>query len=322
MTLLTLAALLFGQTDPLEKIGEMIRNNQDAEAKTHLMELYAKNNRHPEVNFYLATLALKLKDAEKALEYLDTAIEADASVAKYHLMRGNAYGMKAQTGSMFSAMIDAPKVKTNFQKAVELKPDYLQARFALFQYYLMAPGVMGGSNDKAKELADATVQYDPFTANAMLAFYYLRAEEDLSRAEAALNKSLQITTSSPNFDNISAANIGLLNTFGYHFIKTEDKSKSRRYFALAIEKAPQNANCYDSMGDYYNAVSKPDSALLYYEKALQINPLFSAARLNKAKILEQNGKKSEAKQIYQALVKEEPESRTGKEAADRLDDME
>jgi len=315
-------ALLQAQPEIHEKIGGLIRKNKDAEARTMLLELYAKNSKDPEVNYFLSVISVKERDAEKALKYIEVSIDGDPASAKYFLMQGNAYGVKAQNEGMFKAMIDAGKVKSNYEKAVELKPDYIPARYALFQFLLMAPGIAGGDNEKAKELAEGTMPYNAFMANTMMGFYYFRAEEDVIKAEAALKKGLQIQPGTDNYDNILSANVGLLNMLGYHFLKGEEKAISRTFFRQAIEAAPEFANGYDSMGDYYYEVSKPDSALIYYDKALQINPSFSASRLNKAKILEQNGKKSEAKQIYQALVKEEPASRAGKEAAERLDNLE
>jgi hypothetical protein len=44
-------------------------------------------------------------------------------------------------------------IKKKFEQAVELNPENFDARMGLLQFYLMAPGIMGGSKDKAREQA-------------------------------------------------------------------------------------------------------------------------------------------------------------------------
>ena len=49
----------------------------------------------------------------------------------------------------------ASKAHRYFEKAVELDPKNLEAMNDLFEYYLEAPGFLGGGFDKAQALADA-----------------------------------------------------------------------------------------------------------------------------------------------------------------------
>ncbi len=103
--------------------------------------------------YWLGFISLIENNYDDAINYLDAAIEGDENNHLYYNMLGNAYGMKAQNSGLFKAAFAAPKAKSNWEKALELKPDYLRAKQALFQYYLRAPGIMGGDDDKAKEMA-------------------------------------------------------------------------------------------------------------------------------------------------------------------------
>lgn len=63
-----------------------------------------------------------------------------------------------------------------------------------------------------------------------------------------------------------------LNNLGYQMLAAKDFDKAKKYFELAIEKNPENANAYDSMGDYYKTVGNKDMAIKFFKKALAKNP--------------------------------------------------
>lgn len=318
-----LTAILFAQSNPdLQNVERLMQQSRDEDAKTFLQKLYKQDKKNPEINYYLGVIALRSGEYDEAIDYLDDAISLDEQNHKYYLMLGNAYGVKAQNAGMVKAMLVVSKIKSNYEKAVELKADYIPARFALFQFYLIAPGVMGGDKDKALENARQTFQLDKDMGHAMLASYYLQADKNYEAAETELNLISAVDSSNANYRQIRSLNINLLNSLGYHYLNSNDKQKSRRYFALSIRKAPEIANSYDSMGDYFTAEAKYDSALVYYEKALKINPKFNAAKFNKAQTLENLGQKWEARKIYTALANDDPDGRYGKQAKERLEKME
>jgi tetratricopeptide (TPR) repeat protein len=87
----------------------------------------------------------------KAEKKFEEAIKADSKVALYHLWLGRAVGQQAQEASVVRQPFMARRLKAEFEKAVELDPTLLDARDGLISFYLQAPGVMGGSLEKAKE---------------------------------------------------------------------------------------------------------------------------------------------------------------------------
>ncbi len=90
----------------------------------------------------------KPAEAEKQFE---RAVAADDRNALYHLWLGNAVGDQAQTASKLRQPFMARRIKAEFERAVALDPDLLDARDGLISFYLQAPGIMGGSVDKARE---------------------------------------------------------------------------------------------------------------------------------------------------------------------------
>lgn len=81
----------------------------------------------------------------------ERAIRAEPNVGLYHLWLGNAVGQQAQEASVVRQPFLARRIKAEFERAIELDPDLLDARDGLIQFYLQAPGVMGGSEAKARE---------------------------------------------------------------------------------------------------------------------------------------------------------------------------
>ena len=63
---------------------------------------------------------------------------------------GTAYSVRIGQVGMFGMMAIAPKLRDAFEQAVRLDGDLLDARFALIEFYLQAPGAMGGGVDKAR----------------------------------------------------------------------------------------------------------------------------------------------------------------------------
>lgn len=129
-------------------------------------------------------------DYKKASEALERAFAAEPQNAEYALWLGRSLGRRAETSSFLTAPGLASRARQYFEKSVQLNPRDLDALNDLFEYYLEAPGFLGGGFDKAKALAAqiATVNAaDGYLAEARLAEHrkqYSAAEEQLRRAVA------------------------------------------------------------------------------------------------------------------------------------------
>jgi len=98
---------------------------------------------------------------KKATEILEKAVAAEPDNSDYELWLGRAFGRRAETASPFTAPANANKARQHFEKAVQLNPRSLEALSDLFEYYLEAPGFMGGGLDKAVGVADQMASIDP-----------------------------------------------------------------------------------------------------------------------------------------------------------------
>jgi tetratricopeptide (TPR) repeat protein len=89
-------------------------------------------------------------DYKKAVEALETALKYDPRNSMTTLWLARAYGRRAETSGPFTAMGFARHAHQNFERASELDPRNLEALSDLFEYYLDAPGFLGGGMDRAE----------------------------------------------------------------------------------------------------------------------------------------------------------------------------
>ncbi len=98
------------------------------------------------------------KKATEVLEKASDLAPADPAVA---LWLGRAFGRRAETSNPFSAPGYASKSRQSFERAVALDPTDREAIGDLFDYYLGAPGFLGGGMNHAEALAAKVSQHDP-----------------------------------------------------------------------------------------------------------------------------------------------------------------
>jgi tetratricopeptide (TPR) repeat protein len=101
----------------------------------------------------LARARLQAGQAEAAVAAADKATQLAPTDAQAFRWLGNAYGQRIGQVGMFGKLSMAPKLRDAFERAVALDGDLLEARFALVEFYMMAPGAIGGGVDKARAQA-------------------------------------------------------------------------------------------------------------------------------------------------------------------------
>ena len=105
-----------------------------------------------------------LSDWEKGIAACEKAVSLDTENAQYHLWLGRIYGEKADHVGFFSAAGMAKKVRNEFETAVRLNPNSAEARTDLAEFYMEAPGIVGGGRDKAEAQAQKIATMDPVRA--------------------------------------------------------------------------------------------------------------------------------------------------------------
>jgi len=133
-----------------------------------------------------------LDEWDRGLAACERASTLDPQNALYQLWLGRLYGEKAEHAGVFSAAGLAKKVRTSFERAVELDPKNWEARTNLAEFYIDAPPIVGGGKDKARAQADAIAPLNPAMAHWVLARI---AEKDKDPAAAEREYRIAIAAS-------------------------------------------------------------------------------------------------------------------------------
>src|SRR6185369_7375770 len=124
-------------------------------------ELLATKDRDAAIELLMGQDYYGVAQYKQASESLERAIALAPANGEAFLWLGRAYGRRAETSNPFSAPGFASKARQMFEKAVALDPSNKEAFGDLFDFYLGAPGFLGGGENKAEALASKVAQHDP-----------------------------------------------------------------------------------------------------------------------------------------------------------------
>jgi Flp pilus assembly protein TadD len=126
---------------------------------------------------------------KNATEALEKAIRMEPNNAGFFHWLGSIYGRRAEMGNPFTSPGYAVKAGQMFEKAVALDPSNKGSAGDLLDFYLAAPGFLGGGMHKAEELAARIARTDPAEGHYAVAQIeekrkdYNSAEQHLRRAQ-------------------------------------------------------------------------------------------------------------------------------------------
>jgi tetratricopeptide (TPR) repeat protein len=120
-----------------------------------------------EANNLLCRAYFMLEEWDNGISACERAVNLAPQNSLYHLWLGRIFGEKADRAGFMSAAGLAKKVRSEFERAVELDPKSWPARTDLAEFYLEAPGIVGGGKDKARAQADVLASLNPAMAHYM-----------------------------------------------------------------------------------------------------------------------------------------------------------
>ncbi|HEY0863779.1 MAG TPA: tetratricopeptide repeat protein [Lacunisphaera sp.] len=253
------AVELYGQRKPLE-------------AQKAFEALAATDAANADIQFYLGRIALQRDDHEKAVACLEKAVALSPADARYHHRLGDAYGRSAQKAGMFSKMGLAGKCRTAYEKAVELDPKNIDARFSLLGFYQQAPGIVGGGLDKALAQAQEIKRLDAARGRMAIAGVYV-IEKKYAQAFAEFDEALQERPG----DYAALFQTGRLAAITGERLAGGLAALQQCLAQTPPENQPGHAAAHWRIGNILEKQNDPAGARAAYEAALRIDPKFPQA---------------------------------------------
>ena len=128
---------------------------------------------------------LGVGEDHQALRAIKKAVALAPQNGAYYRVMGEVYGALAQNADIFSAMGLARHVLSSFRTAVKKAPHDPKSLMDLAEYYIDAPGIVGGNIRKAHKIEATLDKIDPLDALLLRAHEAVKAH-DYRKAEAFL----------------------------------------------------------------------------------------------------------------------------------------
>jgi tetratricopeptide (TPR) repeat protein len=257
--------------------------------------------------------ALERDEHEKAIDLFSKAVAAQPKSAEAHYLLGAAYGELAQKANILKQASLAKKTKAEFERAVQLDPGYFEAHMGLINYYLLAPGFMGGGADKALAQAAAVKRANAMDGHRAYARIYMHQKKpDLARKEY-----VDLVRENPT----SARAHYLLGGFLMNE-KNWDGSMHEYEMALKLDAAymPTYVRIGQHAGRSGTNYARGEEALRKYltYKPADNEPSVAVAWYWLGQLQEKQGRKADARQSYLNAQKLAPNDTDIKEALSKV----
>lgn len=187
---------------------------------------------------------------QQAVEDIKKAEEINPNDPEVHLIRGAIY-LKVK---------DYNQSEVSYKRAVELKPDYSEARFNLCGLYLTT-GNLDGAIEQCSKAASDVVYKLRVNAITSLGTAYFR-KGDINKAKGYYEQALQLN---PAF-------VFTHNELGKLYMATGKEQEAIEEFRRAVEGYDLYDDAHYNLALAYLKVEKREKACESFEKVAQISP--------------------------------------------------
>lgn len=269
------------------------------------------------LHYWLGRCYYELRDYNRAISSLERAVALDPGVSDYHDWLGKAYGRKAQESSRFSPFSPislAHKTHREFDTAVRLDANNLEAQRDLIRYLLNAPAIVGGSEEAAEQRIQALSRVDAVEGALAQAELFV-TKKKLDEADWEYYKIFEM----------KPERIGIYFEIAEYYRDRGNGSGMSEAIEAGAPLAPA-----DRRLDYYRGIalilenSDPPQAeadLQHYLDTVPDNanvPSHSTAHQWLGKLYEKEGEPDKAAQEYQASLTLDPHDKQAAEALKAL----
>ncbi|TDE04486.1 tetratricopeptide repeat protein [Flavobacterium hiemivividum] len=198
---LFLPMMIWSQSN-FEKAEKLFKAEKYDQAQPIFEALLKTNPSNIEVIEYLGDIAGSRKSWEQAIDYYEKLKNLKPSEADYFYKYGGATGMRALEVNKFKALGMIDDIRTSFEKAIQLDPKHVDARWALVELNIQLPRIVGGSEGKAIRYSNELLKLSPvdgYMSRARIEEYYKRYKA----AEIQYKKAIEIGNSAKSYQKLA-----------------------------------------------------------------------------------------------------------------------
>ena len=145
--------------------------------------------------FLLSQIRNAFGDHTSPTGLAEKAVRLDPRIARYHRQLAECQGVMAQHAGIFQQALLARRFRKEIDAALAIDPRDTQSLRDLLEFYLLAPGLVGGDEKKAGAMAQQISAIDAaegFLAKARIAEFH----KDQAQTEAMLKRAAQVRPAS------------------------------------------------------------------------------------------------------------------------------
>lgn len=239
---------------------------------------------------------LAIEDWNRAESSCKRAVALDPGNSRYHRWLGHVYGEKADRANFIFAFSLAGKTREEFERAVQLNPNDLDARSDLTEFYFEAPGIVGGGQDKARAQAKLLGSTSPAREHWVYA-HIAEKNHDPATAEREYRRMIELS----NGDSEAWLDLAL---FFRHQFRFDDMEK----MLVKASQSPMSKPdvLVDIAQNLYRMHRNPALAIAVLRRYLSSGPVEEApafkAHYLLGMLLEQQGDKEGAALEYRSSL--------------------
>ena len=250
---------------------------------------------------------------DSAITILERAVAESPQDAEAHYQLAVAHGGKAMASGLLGKLSHVKKARRELETAIALDPRHIEARMMSLQADLAAPGIMGGSVDKALEQARAIKDIDPVVGHRAFAYIYTDQKKPALAKQELLDAVREHPESPKARSYLGQYRSNVEKDYAGAFAEFEaalriDPGYMAAYYhlgrtaALADSNLDRGEQSLKKYLDYTPKRNEPTLAWAHY----QLGNLYEAA-----------GRKAEAEQSFKAALALDPSLKEASQALKR-----
>ncbi len=307
-------ASLFVATVPAmaDSASDMLAAGRVDDAITTLNGRLSSSPTDAESSNLLCRAYFALEEFDRAESACKRAVSLEPNNGRYHRWMAHVYGEKAARANFLAAAGLAGKTREELEHAVQLNPKDVDARVDLAEFYIEAPGIVGGGQEKARAQARLIGATDPAREH----WVYARIAEknhDSATAEREYHRMIDVS----NGDSEAWLNLAL-------FFRHQKRYDEMEQTLVRTSQAPMSKPdvLVDIAQNLYRIGRNPVLAIQVLRRYLTARPVEEApafkAHYLLGSLFEKQGDRADAIREYQTSLSLAPQFGQAQQALKRV----